>query len=615
MTLELDEVREFLAKEPPFADLPTEALDTLPAKMDMIYAKRGTAVISSGARNDYLHIIRSGAVDVHDPQGGLQDRRGAGEAFGFSTLHGDPHSAYVITAVEDCLLLRLHREHFQELAARFPGVDYHFSELSRRIRVAAERHKDRATTDALRTQARDFMDSSPVVVGPEASIRQAAQAMDAANRSALFVVAGERLVGIVTDRDLRRMVAGDQHPDAPVTELMSPSPVSIEPETFAFETMLVMAERGIHHLPVVHRAQLVGVVSSANIVNLLRHNPLYLTSELAGMRRPEYMRATFQAAADMATRLVERGAAAREITGLLTVAADAVARRLLTLAEEELGAPPVPYCFVVVGSQGRRGMGLASDQDNCLVLSDDYRPEHTEYFDRLSDFVCSGLDTAGQVYCPGNMMASNPAWRKTRTEWIETFHRWATAPEPEALLHAQTFFDFRGIHGDLALAKEVHRAAVARAQRAPRLLAHLAALAARREPPLSFFRGFVVERSGEYAHTLDVKKGGLAAVVQMARLYALASGKTEVGTEQRLATAAVESVSVTGAENLSDAFEFLQHIALRWQVQQLRRGERPSYHIDPQALSKSDRERLRDAFHILKNMQTALATAFPVRNV
>ena len=64
--------------------------------------------------------------------------------------------------------------------------------------------------------------------------------------------------------------------------------------------------------------------------------------------------------------------------------------------------------------------------------------EHGQYFAALSEFVCQGLDRAGQVLCPGDMMASNPEWRKTADQWISTFHSWITAPEPDALLHAQS---------------------------------------------------------------------------------------------------------------------------------------------------------------------------------
>ena len=146
--------------------------------------------------------------------------------------------------------------------------------------------------------------------------------------------------------------------------------------------------------------------------------------------------------------------------------------------------------------------------------------------------------------------------------------------------------------------------------------AHLAALAARREPPLGFFRGLVVDRSGEYANTLNVKKGGTAGIVQMARLFALSSGITALGTRNRLLEAsAAGAVSERGALDLVDAFDYLNSITLRHQAAQLREGTVPNYNIDPHKLGKMDREHLRDSFQIIKGMQNALATKYLVRSI
>ncbi|WCZ36836.1 Putative nucleotidyltransferase substrate binding domain protein [Corynebacterium heidelbergense] len=328
------------------------------------------------------------------------------------------------------------------------------------------------------------------------------------------------------------------------------------------------------------------------------------------------MREVYQSAHTVAVRFIERGAGAEEVQGVLSVAADAMARRLLRLAEEQLGPPPVLYSFVALGSQGRREMGLASDQDNALVLSEDYRPElHGEYFRQLGSSVCQGLATAGQVLYPGEMMAMTDTWRMTVGQWRETFHAWITAPEPEALLYAQTFFDMRWVHGEEELAHSVHVQAVESAAGSPRLHAHLAALATRREPPVGFFRGLVVDRRGKYANTLDIKNGGIAAVLQMARLFAIVAGAEALSTKGRLEVAAGGPVSAQSAQDLSAAFGFLNSLSLERQAAQTQRGENPDYHVDPSQLSKMERENLRDAFNIIKGMQSALSMKYPVRSV
>jgi CBS domain-containing protein len=439
--------------------------------------------------------------------------------------------------------------------------------------------------------------------------------------SCLPVTGDGRLTGILTDRDLRsRVVAADLPGTTGVGEVMTADPVAADPDATVFEAMLQMSDLGIHHLPVVAEdGRVIAVLAAADIMRRLRTDPIYLAADLARATEPAQLRRIVDDTAEMASGFIERGASPDEIAGLLTVGLDALARRLLTLAEEELGAPPVPYAFVVVGSQGRRAVGFASDQDNALVLDDSYdRDAHGAYFADLSQRVCDGLHAAGQVHCPGDMMASNPAWRMTVSQWRETFHTWVTAPDPDALLHAQTFFDMRVIHGvrDLVDGDHgVHRYAVAVAKDAPRLHAQLAAIAARREPPLGVFRGLAVDRGGDYAHTLHIKAGGTAAIVQIARLYSLVAGSTVVGTRARLAAAAEAGVlSGQGARDLTDAFDALTAVTLRHQAARLRRGETPDYHIDPDTLGRMDRENLRDAFGIVKSAQSGLAVAYPVRS-
>ena len=506
MTVELDEVRDFLAASDPFAQLPANELSGLPQHMSMRYVRRSDAIISAGQTNDMLYIIRSGAVDVLDSEGTLLDRRDAGRSFGFSTLMGDNTCRYSMIAVEDTLLLTMPREPFVELAERNPELARFFSGQSARMRAAAAQLRQESSSDVLRTQLGDFKIPNPATVTPDTTIQDAARIMEDRNVSSLLVSQDGGLEGIVTDRDMRgRVVANNMDVTLPVTEIMTPNPRAVTSDTLAFEAMLIMADMRIHHLPVVDEGAVTGIIASADIMRLLRHDPIYLTADLSRRTTPEDMREVYESAADVAVRFIERGASAEEVTGLLTVAADSLARRLITLAEEQLGPPPVPYAFVVLGSQGRRGMGLASDQDNALILDDSYDPDlHGDYFKKLADYVCTGLDSAGQVLCPGDMMAMNPDWRMTVTQWTNTFHTWITAPEPEALLHAQTFFDMRAIHGVLELADNVHTTAVDMAAHSGRLHAHLATLAARREPPLGFFRGFVVDRSGDYANTLDV---------------------------------------------------------------------------------------------------------------
>ncbi|WP_291479909.1 putative nucleotidyltransferase substrate binding domain-containing protein [Corynebacterium sp.] len=654
MSVELDEVRKFLSEHEPFSHLPDDELDALPFKMEIIYVRRGETVITAGEPNDTLYVIRSGAVDVLDSQDVLLDRRGTGRFFGHSTIvtkggfGAEPGpSRYTMIAVEDSLLLTMEREEVRGLIERNPEVARYFAGVSERIRAAAERLSVRSGSDALRTRVGDLVDRDPVSVHCEATVREAAQLMSENGISCLPVisdtadgaddtddtdgggvasllppVAGNELVGIITDRDLRnRVIAEGVDTDTPVSGVMTRDPFSTTADTTAFEAMLMMSEQGVHHLPVVGGLDgggdgVTGVISASDIMRALRNDPIYLTADLVKATDAEQMRSIVKDTAEMTSGFISRGASAEEVSEILTVCLDSLARRLLVLAEERLGPPPVPYAFIVLGSQARRAVGFSSDQDNGLVLHNSYDEDlHGEYFAELGRMVCTGLGDAGQRLCPGDMMAMNPAWRMTVDQWKDSFHTWVTAPHPDALLNAQTFFDMRPIYGARELADQVHRYSVALARSSSRFHARLAALAARTETPLGIFRGLVVQRGGDYRNTLDVKAGGTAPIVQIARLYALMGGVKAVGTHQRLAQAAAKGVlTQKAARDLTEAFNFLKALSLRHQAGQLRSGEEANYRIDPDSLGKLDRENLRDAFGIIKGIQTSLAVKYPVRN-
>lgn len=259
-------------------------------------------------------------------------------------------------------------------------------------------------------------------------------------------------------------------------------------------------------------------------------------------------------------------------------------------------------------------MGMASDQDNALIIDDSYgEAAHGEYFRNISEFVCGALAECGYPLCPGNMMASNPDWRMSLSRWKTVFHRWITRPDPDALLHAQTFFDIRGIHGEDELVEELRATYVPIAEGSKRLHAHLAKLAAHREPPLGFFRGLVLEKSGSHENTLDIKKGGLATVVQMARLFAVDSGLPQIGTRERLnAAVGAGAVSRQGADDLCDAFDFLATVQLGHQRAAVNAGGEPDNHVNPKELSRLEREHLRDAFGVIRRLQQSLATKYPI---
>ncbi|WP_040161081.1 DUF294 nucleotidyltransferase-like domain-containing protein [Nigerium massiliense] len=611
MDVELAEVRDFLAGHAPFSELPRPVLNELPQRLSARYYRRGTTLVHVGQANDTMFVLRSGAVDIIDAHGSLVERSDLGTCFGMSSVMSGQASSFTMTATEDSLCLLMPGETFRELLHEQPAFARFFmQQQAGRLRSAVESiHMDDAGATLMKTRVSEIVRRAPVTAAPGASIREVAGIMSDARVSAILVMDDDRLLGIVTDRDLRsKVLAADRDPAGPITDIMTPHPHTVEADALAMEVLMEIIAHGFHHMPVVDGERVVGMVSAGDLMRLEQTNPVYLVGDIANQTTLDGLKRTAARLPAVVTSLVDQDATAEDIGRVVSAVGDALTRRLLNFAEAEFGAPPVRYCWVALGSQGRLEQGLGSDQDSALILADDYDEAHADYFARLTEQVVAGLEACGYPRCPGDMMASNPRWRVPITQWSRYFAGWINEPDPDALLHAQTFFDMRPLYGDNALFSRLHSAVVSRTAGATRFLGHLAKQANDWKPPIGFFRDFVLSDHGEHRNTLDVKAGGVVAVVQIARLLSLSRGLAQINTVARLrAAASAGALSSENAENLVDAFEFINHVRIRHQADQLRRGEAPDNHILPLELTAFDRRSLRDAFQIIRRMQGALA--------
>ena len=613
MEVELAEVRDFLADHAPFDRLPADELAALPRRCTIRYARRGSVVLDVGDLGDGLYVVRSGAVEVRDETAELVDRVGTGEAFGMSSLLEHRPTRYRCTAVEDTLLLVLEPAAFAELSQAHPDFATFFAATHHTRLSRAIGNLQRATSGstALGTRVGDLVTREPVTTTPAASVRDAAAAMSAAGVSCVLVVEHLALVGIVTDRDLRnRVLAADLPTVSPVRSVMTPDPVTLSADALAFEALLEMVSRDIHHLPVVDETgRPVGLVTTTDLVRLENANPVYLAAAIGGQTTLSGVVAEAPGIRAVLGQLVERDVSAADVSRVATALGDAVRRRVLALVEEELGPPPVPYSWVVLGSAARDEEGFTADQDHAIVLGAEPDEAGDAWFAALAERVTAALEQCGWPRCPGDVMATNPDWRLTVPQWRARFADWSREPQPDAVLHTAVFHDMRHLAGDRGLTEQVQLASVTTAS--PRLLGHLSRQALSMRPPLGFFRGLVLERHGEHRDTLDIKRP-ISALVQLARIHALRSGSPALSTRRRLAAAAAAgTIDHDAAAELTDALELMSYLRLHHQAAQARAGRTPDNNLRPADLTQRQRRHLRDAFEIVRSAQQRLSSTLP----
>jgi CBS domain-containing protein len=460
------------------------------------------------------------------------------------------------------------------------------------------------------TPVRALIRRSPITVPPASTVQEVATVMRDAQVSSALIVDGGRLVGIVTDRDLRnRVVAAGLDGGVPVTDIATVQPLTVDVNAASFDVLLLMARHNLHHVPVMDGSRVVGMVTATDVTRHRNASAVFLASEIYRQDALEGLRHISTRIRELQGDLAAADATAYATGQVVTAITDALTCRLLQLAETRLGPPPVPYAWVAAGSQARSEQTARSDQDNCMILDDAYDPStHGDYFRQLSDEVCRGLDACGYVLCPGEMMAMTDTWRQPQSRWQQYFDGWIDRPDPQALMLTCVFFDLRCIYGQASLLDDLRVATLRKTRKSGIFLAHLAHNAVQRRPPLSLFGRISTARTGPHRGAVDLKLQGIACVVDLARIYALGAGQSAVNTQQRLRAApAGKEVSEQGARDLRDAFEHLSATRIRHQAGQISAGQVADSWLPLDELSNFERTQLKDAFKVVAELQEALS--------
>ena len=600
-------IRELLAHTHPYDSLPAEALDSLAKAVTRKDLPAGAAIFTQGAPLKALYLIIRGRVDITDDSGVVLSILGPRNSFGERGPMRDGYAATTATTAEDTDLLAIPAATFRVLVAEHPGVARFFD----RTRPARAKRQDLATMSLA-----DMMTRNPRQVSPDTPILAAAQDMRDHGVSSLMITEGDALKGIVTTRDLtnKALAQGLPH-DTPVSQVMTADPLALPPSALVSDVLHAMVERRITHMPVVEAGKLVGILTQTDLTRFQATSSAALIQEIADAQCSADLARSVGRIPQLLVQLVGAHNAHQVVTRLITDVGDATTRRMLAMAEEKLGPPPVPYLWLACGSQGRQEQTGVSDQDNCLIIDDAMQPDHDAYFKALATFVSDGLDACGYFYCPGDMMATADRWRQPLNVWQGYFRKWIAKPDPEAQMLASVMFDLRPIGGDESLFAGLQADTLKQAAANSIFVAHMLSNSLKHTPPLGLFRGFATVRSGEHKNTLDLKHNGVVPIVDLGRIYALQAELPVANTRARL-KAAIEAgtVSATGGRDLLDAYDMIADTRLDHQAAQIRRGERPDNFMPPADLSDFERSHLRDAFVVVKTMQSAAGQSRGILN-
>mgnify|MGYP000394994775 FL=1 len=604
MTAMAKQVEDFLNTSAPFDVLDKEQKLELVKHTELVYLTAdNVGDLQKGKAS--LFLIQNGQFSVQDSDAPLR-HLSEGDYFGYTNIMEKRNFSLSISVDSPGLVYCFEASAVTPLF-ELPAIRNFFDGLRNN---ALQNH---AISDSnsmwLYKGLEDVINKSPVSVDVETSITAAAQLMTTQKVSSLLVTREDKLIGIITDRDLRsRVVAASLDIHLPVSHIMTPNPAQIMGNRTLFDALALMTERNIHHLPVIDQQTLVplGMVTASDIIRHQRGNVLFIIGELSkaenlyeltrlSWQLPHYFSAHAKKAGDY------------DIAGkILSQATDIMTRKLIGFFQQANGKAPMMFAWLVYGSQAREDQTMGSDQDNGLLLAE--RPSETqaEYFAKMADYVCNGLAKCGIKLCDGNIMASNPKLRLSLEEAIEEAKRWVKAPTKDAIMHFNIFLDVRCAAGDISLFKQLQR------QRAPLMKQNMFLAALTRNSneisvPLSMFQKFIYEKGRKEKDVIDLKTRAVALINNIARIYALADGVTLPNTLARLDALSENSqLSKRDATNLRDIWLFLNRLRWRHQLENKVTDNR----VSVSSLSSIEKHQLKAAFKAIERTNQAMVMKF-----
>lgn len=462
----------------------------------------------------------------------------------------------------------------------------------------------------------DHFQQTTVTCALDEPIGKVARRMTERNFSAALVVSEAGTpVGIVTDGDLRRRVVAARHDAArPVFEVMSSPLRTIDSHAFVHEALLRMQESNVRHLALRNiEGEITGIVRRDDLLGFHRYASAVVVGEIERAETLEEVVAARERVPQMAASLVDVSARPRSITRLLASVHDATTTRLVRLAMDELGPPPVRFAFLAMGSQGREEETLITDQDNGILYEDvpiGRREEVEKYFLSMGDKVCQWLDAAGYRYCQGGVMARQPEWCASLGVWKERFAKWIGASEPKDIMRVDMCFDFRSVYGAEELTHELRRFVYERIKERPDALVHFANNTLSYKPPLGFFGKIVTKSAGEHEKVFDVK-AAMMPIVKFARIYALRERIPQTNTTERLGRMRMlDMLSESGHDEVALAYEYMIGLRLQHQVQMIRNGKHADNLIQLKSLTHIESATLRESLSQIATVQKRISYDF-----
>jgi CBS domain-containing protein len=624
-----------LKKTEPFSFLSPDMQKTIIDNSVLEHYSKGSYVIQEGTPSkQLLYIIVDGQANAVTSIGNeetITAVRSAGDFFGITVLLSDEPYPMSVLAAEELICLLLDRQLFKTaLADNEQFSDYITETLAKRLKelyqVVTDNHQEkRLGRQSLRQRISDMATVKVITSLPMDKIASVASKMTENNVSSVVVTAfNGKPVGIITEKDLvgKVLASPASNHDFKAHQIMSPELITVEPDDFSYQALLLMTKHNIQHVVVTDKNDVLrGIVTLKDLIRTSNSGTLSIVKQIEHQDTTAGLATLVRDIDQVGLALLAERALASEICALTNELYERITRKVVQIAENEMvingwGAPPLRYCFVNMGSAGRKEQFTRTDQDNGIIFEDslDEAAENAaNYFLALGKRIVSGLEACGFKRCTGGVMADNPQWCLPLSLWKNNIKCWVDNLDPKDIRNMTIFLDYRHLYGDTMLFENLKAYSTRLYQDAQHALLFMAEDDLKHRVPLNLFRQIITAKKGRNQNKLNLKNGVMVHLVDCLRLFALREGILETNSFERIHSLRDRNIfKKDDAEYIEAAYESLLMFRIRDAFTKMKEGREPDNMIKLSNLSKKDLALLKESMLIVSRLQSLTSHAFRV---
>jgi len=597
------EQKSFLKSIHPFDSLSDKELEQILGVMDIAYYPKDRILFDEDNEPDNISIIIKGKVEASDKEGNVEyfgalDTIGACEILHYSNER-------VYRVIEEILCYEIPKSLFLELIETNDAFKtFYLEDIATRLQALRKQNQQTEFTEFLMARIGDIFIHSPYIVEGTTPIVKAVAGMEALKATAILVKDREKF-GIVTDSDLRHhTILGGVSLEDPIANIATYNLITIDRDDFLFNAMLLMTRHSIKRVVVMYNGDIYGTIDQIDLLSYFSNHTYLLSVQIEKASSIEELKSTMDGMIRIVQTLYRKGIKVCYIARIISELNAKVFAKIFELIIPQEWHSDIS--LIVMGSEGREEQIIRTDQDNGLIISDDFSADGLE--EKMIQFS-EALKKLGFPECPGRVMVNNPEWSKSIQGFKKAVDEWIDKPESDAMMKLAILVDARCVAGNGELLKDLRNYLFNKISDHPTALAIFAQAVERFEIPLGWLGGFGNDQ-------IDLKKGGSFILMHGIRALALEQKIEATSTFERIKKLnEIGLIDQKFATELIESFDVILTFILQSKLLQIAEERIPDNRVDIRNLSKLERDMLKDALKVVRELKKFITYHFKLSMV